>query len=561
MKKILLASCLCFAAHVSFAVVDSLGINEHRLSRPPYVRFGLGYGFKLSPDIATSSFSARYSGTPYEVNKYKQESYSFGQGVAGVAALGYYLGKNLAMEVAISQGFSGSLPVARNSSDTSNYVKRIKATPATTMQVNMLIHTSGSKVQAYARAGILTSFTKKVTSTLEGAPRIGVDARQTMEMQYKPAFGFSGAFGVRTEVSRNVHLWIEAGAVMLAPYLAQSKIKELEVNGTNIASYLTADELTQHFGFSGTTDNAGGGVTPTSSDAFSNASINAGITFDMEQHRSERAVQNKKGFFFSAAVGYMLPLATKTRDIDGGSSATYALGASRAEQVKFSDNPASYGVGAIARVGAGYMLGPHLGVECDAWMGLGSKEYKYATERYVKGKYGTILESKDLATTRAKSPLLIIPAVVLSTGPSRTSGHIRAGLVLPVNTVLEVRNEEYLLTMSGVTVHGTSEATLRTSFTIGASLSAGASFSVSSHMKIVAELNSISYAPAAREITLTEMTQSGVSVLDQVPVSRRTITYERSGSYGPGTTGNSIMPSYTLPFSGIGLTIGANVSL
>ena len=381
-------------------------------------------------------------------------------------------------------------------------------------------------------------------------------------MLRRSAWGFSGAFGVSTEVSRNVHLWVEASAMVLAPYMGQSKIKELEVNGVNVASYLTADQLTQKFGFSGTTDNAGNGTTPTSSDAFSNASINAGITFDIEQHVSESKGQNKKGFFFTAAVGYMLPLATKTSDIDGGYSATYVLGASTPEKASFSSNPASYSVGTTARAGIGYMLGPHLGIECDAWIGLGNKEYKYTTERYVRSKYGTTLESKDLTTTRAQSPLLIIPAVVLSTGPSRTSGHIRAGLVLPGNIVVEVTNEERLLTMSGVTIQTTSKATLKTRFSIGASVSAGASFSLSSHVKIVADINAISYAPAAREITLTEMTQSGVSILDQVPVNKRTINYERSGSYGPGSaTGNSIMPSYTLPFSGLGFTIGAKFSL
>lgn len=560
MKKVCLAYCLCFAAHVSFAKVDSIGINEHRFSKQPYLRLGLGYGFKLSPDLATTSFSAKYSGTLLEVNNYEQESYSFGQGVSGVAALGYYLGDNLALEVAVSQGFSGTAPVARRSSDTSNYVQRIKATPATTLQLNMLIHSGGQKVQSYARAGILTSFTKKITSTLEGAPSIGYNARQTMEMQYKSAFGISGAVGVRAEVSRNLHLWVEAGTQILAPYLTQSRIKDLEVNGVNVASYLTADQLTQKFGFSGTTDNAGNGTTATSSDAFSNASINVGITFDIEQHVSESKGQSKKGFFFTAAVGYMLPLATKTSDIDGGYSATYALGASTPEKVSFSLNPASYSVGAILKAGAGYMLGPHLGIECDAWLGVGNKDYKYATERYVRSKYGTTLESKGLTTTRAQSPLVLIPAVVLSTGPSRTSGHIRAGLVLPGNIVVEVNDEEQLLTMSGVTIPTTSKATLKTRFTIGASVSAGASFSVSSHLKIVADVTAISYAPAARELTLTEMKQSGVSIIDKVPVSKRTITYERSGSYGPGITG-STMPSYTLPFSGLGFTVGANVSL
>jgi len=557
----LLGSCLCFATQVAFGKVDSLGVNDHRPSWQPYFRLGLGYGLKLSPDIATTSFSARYSGTRNEVNKYTQERYSFGQGVSGVAAMGYYLGKNLAMEVAISQGFSGTAPVARISSDTSNYVQRIKATPATTLQLNMLIHSGGQKIQSYARAGILTSFTKKITSTLEGAPSIGYSAQQTMELQYKPAFGFSGAVGVRAEVSRNMHLWLEAGAQILAPYLTQSRIKELEVNGVNVTSYLNAGQSTQQFGFSGTTDNAGNGTTATSSDAFSNASINAGITFDIEQHVSESKGQGKKGLFFTAAVGYMLPLATKASDIDGGYSATYALGASAPEKTSFSINPASYSVGAVLKAGAGYMLGPHLGIECDAWVGVANKEHKYATERYVRSGYGTTLERKGLITTRAQAPTIIIPAVVLSTGPSRISGHIRAGLALPGNIVVEVKEEEQLLTMGGVTIPTTSKATLKTRFTIGASVSAGASFSVSSHLKMVADVTAISYAPAARELTLTELKQSGVSIIDQVPVNKRTITYERSGSYGPGVTGNTTMPSYTLPFSGIGFTIGACVSL
>lgn len=560
MKKVYLALALSLHFVSSIAQTDSTGINEHRSPRQPYFRVGAGYGFGLSSDITTISQSVKYAGTGREQIKYSQEPVSFGKGATGVVAAGYYLGKCIALEAAVSTGFSGSSPVAHITTDTSNYTERLKSVPATTLQLNMLIHTPGTKAQVYARAGLVTSFAAKITSTLEGSPLLGNTAKQTMELQHKAAFGFAGAIGLRKEVSPNVHIWVEASTLMLAPYLDKLTIKDLEVNGTNVTRYMTADDATQNFDFSGTTTNVTDGPVFTSSDPFSNAGFNAGVTFDIEKHTVEKIARGKRGFYVSAAFAFMAPLAGKTSSIDGSIVTTSTFGA--ASEQKFDMKRASYSTGIAARAGIGYMLSPYVGVQCDGWLGLRSKQYSYLSEKFLKSGTYSVLDKKTITTSQARSPLLLIPALVVTTGESRVSGHIRAGLVLPLRATILLENEEFLPSVSATTAYRTGKAKMTTNFALGSSVALGASVHLSQAMRLVMEVTTLSYAPTAKSATITELRQSGLDILTQLPVEERTTTYTKYGTYGAGTpAGSTIHPSFTLPFGGIGGSVGLSMSL
>ncbi|MBX2904924.1 MAG: hypothetical protein KF744_02740 [Taibaiella sp.] len=562
MKKISLAILFALSCFSALAGSDSTHAYERRAARQPYFRLGAGYGFGLSSDITTTTKSVKYAGTKSEQIRYSQENVSFGKGMSGTAAMGYYLGKCLALEAAISTGFSGSAPVARFTTDTSNYTERLRSVPATTLQLNMLIHSPAQKTQVYARAGLVASFAGKITSTLEGTPRLGTTAKQTMELQHKAAFGFSGALGVRREVSPNVRLWIEAGTLMLAPFLDKLTIKDLEVNGTNVTRYMTADDATQKYDFSGTTTKDFEGATPTSSDPFSNAGFNAGVTFDIERHASEKEAAANRGFYLSAAFTFLAPLASKTASIDGSSVVTSSFGATIANEQKFDSRKASYSTGIAARAGVGYMFNPYIGVECDGWLGLRSKQYSYVSEKYLKSGSYSILDKKTVTNSRAQAPLLLIPALFVTTGQSRVSGHIRAGLVLPVRTIILLENEEYLPSVSSTTAYRTGKAKLTTNFVLGSSVAVGATTYLAPGVRLVTEVSALSYAPSAKSATLTELKQSGLDILTQVPVAERTTTYAKAGTYGAGTSaGSTIHPSFTLPFSCIGATVGLNIAL
>lgn len=503
------------------------------------------------------------AGTPQEVTTFRQTTFSYGRGLSGTAGIGYYLGTNAAIEFTISPGLAGPSLDGTFITDTSRFIEKSSATPPTMLQCSFMLHSNGEKTVLYSRAGLFTALNSKITAKLQGTVKSGAAVTETVDFIHRPAIGFNGAIGIRTEISHNVHLWAEASVVSYSPFLKKATIKEYSVNGSNILTRLPGHLASQSFCFSGTTTDGLQGTLRTDSDPFSSVGLNAGLTFDMDAHstKGNKSKTRTAGPYVALALGYFAPLSAKTNGISGSYTITEpAVYGSTKEQ--FDLRPASYLSGISGRASIGYMFDDHIGVQCDAWLGLKTSNYKYSFEKYTDYTFSKVLDEKETYYRQATSPLLIIPSLVMQTGTGTLAGHIRGGIVIPARVTVTSKDASYSPITGSPTPYREATAQIATNFTIGYSFSAGASYSLGKGIRIFGETTMISYAPTAKSATLTGLTQFGQNILDQVPVDERTITYAQSGSHGPGSpTRNKVMASYTLPFSALGLMMGISVAL
>lgn len=265
-------------------------------------------------------------------------------------------------------------------------------------------------------------------------------------------------------------------------------------------------------------------------------------------------------FYLKGGLGYAMPHGTQPYDAFGNAySGSYnnQYNAATGTETSFSIKKPSLTAGLNGTVGVGILVTEHIGVELAANIGLATRKYKLAYEDNDGTQYTTAN-----VTQQAKTPVLIVPALVLQTGGHKHFFlYSRTGIVVPIQTTYELESistTESLLSVQSIesTVY---KEQFRTRFGVGFSAAVGVKYQLADLFSVFTELNVTSLTLYARESEVTEYVVNGVDYTSAIPSEYKTTQYEFKTSAANNT--NSTYSTFAIPYGNFGVTAGVLMSL
>ncbi len=258
----------------------------------------------------------------------------------------------------------------------------------------------------------------------------------------------------------------------------------------------------------------------------------------------------QKGFYIAGGLGYAVPAAGQTLDASGNPySGSINNFPTQPLNNTYTVKKVSFSAGANAAIAVGYMFNGHVGVEVRGYAVVAPQQY-IVTEVNVLSPAGTDLV-KGTAKNYAQLPVFIMPALVYNTGGNKISGYARGGLALPMrgnvyqeqNTVHNPPDEstEYLKYQT------------KTKFSAGIAGAIGVIYAVSAKASIWVEANGMSLSLYAKSQTLETHIINNASTTIQ-PAQGTVVNYGTNGVYANNP------PTYSIPFSNVGISAGIKIS-
>ena len=210
--------------------------------------------------------------------------------------------------------------------------------------------------------------------------------------------------------------------------------------------------------------------------------------------------------------------------------------------------------GISATVGGGYMFGPHIGVQLDADMYMPGEKYSF------QGVYSGLFTQATTAGIKVGFITLLMPSIVLQHQVGDFTFYSRMGPALPViNRTTELEGGGNPLYPTQI------QNKLKDYFCVGFSGTVGASYPVSKHLRLWAEVSALSMAEYVKSATIVTPVHS-YSFYNPQPQS---IKYEYQGqtsangyAYPLGFIYNApVEPTFNLPYSNIGVHLGATYTI
>lgn len=261
-------------------------------------------------------------------------------------------------------------------------------------------------------------------------------------------------------------------------------------------------------------------------------------------------------FYLRLGLGYAFPHAGNTSG-GGVSSGSQTNNGNLSKQ---SVEKTSFGAGGFATLAGGYMLTEHLGFELGITANLLPPTVEYTESQTNSGNTNSDLK----LSTKAKLPIYLIPAIVIQTGGD-LNVYARVGLTVNVAGKL-VTDADIKTTIGGSqtsTTQITSETTFRTG--IGFQGAVGVSYPVMPKLRLFAEMNGIAVNQYLKEEEITKYIDDGMNLTSQLPTNVKKTVYESSISTVANSNPSPDEPTkdlmYALPFSNVGIQVGARLSL
>lgn len=258
-----------------------------------------------------------------------------------------------------------------------------------------------------------------------------------------------------------------------------------------------------------------------------------------------------QGFYFRTGLGYAFPMAGQSMDPNG----TPYGGTYNGNNNNYSIQGASFTSGLQGQLGIGYLFNRHLGMQLDLNLGVSPKQYSFtATNVMLPGGYIGDVSFQ----MRARTPVLAIPSVVLQNGGDQWNIYSRFGFVLPINTKI-IRDEiqaNAVGTGQRIVDDFTFEVT--SSFSLGVAAAAGVQYKINDRLSIWGELSMVSLSVYVKQQKLTAVTENGVSYPLSAVTGNQVINYSKNIT--ADSTGAN-QPTYSQPFSNLGINFGIRVSL
>ena len=166
----------------------------------------------------------------------------------------------------------------------------------------------------------------------------------------------------------------------------------------------------------------------------------------------------------------------------------------------------------------------------------------------------------DNFTSYAKLPVLIMPAIIISTGNSNTlSAYARAGLVLPVSAKI-ITTEQYADNINGTQ---TTTFLVKNHLSLGLCGAAGTRYKMNKFMSLYLELNGMAISLNPKTGQYTSFAQNGQSVLSLINTSDT--HFEYTSNYSERDNSSTSQPTkattFSTAFSNIGLSFGFSMNL
>jgi hypothetical protein len=213
--------------------------------------------------------------------------------------------------------------------------------------------------------------------------------------------------------------------------------------------------------------------------------------------------------------------------------------------------PASFGSGFSANLAGGYMITRHIGIELGVHAILSPAKYTYSG---YDPAYPSFTRT-HVTEIKADLPVYIIPAVVLTTG-DELKVYGRAGLVLPVSDKMVV-TETYAGSLPGMTTD-VFTTKIENRFGMGLQGAGGLAYVLNNHLSLWGEVSAISRNAYIKRSEITGYTQDGLDALPSYTTTQKVTEYdfESSSEHPVLATEPNRQPTFSIPYSSIGLSVG-----
>ena len=257
-------------------------------------------------------------------------------------------------------------------------------------------------------------------------------------------------------------------------------------------------------------------------------------------------------FYVKLGAGYAIPQAAQT--FDGTGQVYNGTQHNTTYTQTYTVKPASFSAGVQGFLGIGYMFSEHVGVELNGNIGIKPKKYTYSIDSIMIGG----VESKVSVVQQAKSPFVLMPALVLQTGGDKLNLYTRFGLALPLSN--GIKEDQVITNLPGAGAVETDDFTfnIKNSFSLGFAAAAGVRYKLSDKLSLWGEVSLLSMSVYVKEADLTNVTANGQYIpLSQVSGPQK-IKYSRNATVDSNQT---VQPAYSQPFSNIGFNVGLSFTL
>ena len=285
MKKLLL---LCTA---------TLALQSTSYAQQLYTRIGLGYAIpqagQTMDGTATPYNGSAVNSSPSGSTTYSLKNMSFGAGVHGDLGFGYMFNKHVGIDVSLdfllsAKQYTGTIGNVLVDSVPSNVNMNQKG-KCTLFIPALVLQSDGEKMNLYTRVGIALPLRSRVTWDEVYVNLPGTGATEvvdfTWEIKNKLSLGLAAAIGAKFAVNNKMKFWCEMGFLSFAPYTKEANLTEVSVNGQGgYLNQISAAQrvITYSTAFTGRTNDFF--HQPAYSQPFSNFSINAGLSFDLQNN-------------------------------------------------------------------------------------------------------------------------------------------------------------------------------------------------------------------------------------------------------------------------------------
>jgi len=219
---------------------------------------------------------------------------------------------------------------------------------------------------------------------------------------------------------------------------------------------------------------------------------------------------------------------------------------------------ASFSSGVQSAISMGYMFSQNVGIQLDAAIGLSNTKYTFNDDNANLGTSASPVAGTISTIQQAKTPVLMMPALVLQTGGDKVNLYSRFGIALPLNTKID--QEQVISNNAGAGQVETDDFQwqIKSSFSLGFTAAAGVRYKLSDRISIWGELSLLSMSLKAKEQDLQSLSQNGQSVaLSSYPYPT-TIKFSKTATVDSNLAS---FPTYAQPFSNVGLKVGITVNL
>jgi len=269
-----------------------------------------------------------------------------------------------------------------------------------------------------------------------------------------------------------------------------------------------------------------------------------------------------QGFYLKVGLGYAGAIGSQSMydtpiPFNGFPTGYNGTRNNTASTEEYSIKGVSMGAGTLGTLGVGYMFTENIGVQLDAGLSFSSKKYTFndLNVGLSTGSGGSI-PGNIMTTQQANSPFLLMPSLVLQSG-DEVKLYTRVGLVLPMSASISQHQVVSNAPGTGALVFDDYDWTLKTSFSAGFSAAVGVKYAINDRMSVWGEVSFISLSVYAKEQDLNGITETSQGVSQAYPASAYgyspTIKFSKNAVVDSSLAN---MPTYSIPFSNIGVNIG-----